>query len=165
MMEQKSEVRKIVRFLATDINGELAVARSLRRIPGISFMLANAILKKTGTDGKRKIGSMTDAEIKNLEAFVKSIDRNTMPHWLLNRRKDTELGSDVHAYGAGLQLKKVEDINALKRMRAYRGIRHEFGLPVRGQRTRSSFRTQKTVGVAKKKLQQAAKPASKEGKK
>jgi hypothetical protein len=45
-------------------------------------------------------------------------------------------------------------------MRAYKGVRHELGQPVRGQRTRSSFRTQKTVGVARKKVVAAAKAAT-----
>ncbi len=167
LMEQKTEIRKIVRFLATDINGELSVSRSLRRIPGISFMLTNAILQKTGIDGKKKLGAMTETEIKTLEAFVKSLgkENSELPMWIMNRRKDIETGTNVHVHGSELQFKKMEDINMLKRMHAYKGVRHEFGLPVRGQRTRSSFRTQKTVGVAKKKIQQAAKPAAKEEKK
>ena len=157
--ETKTETRKIVRFLATDISGDLAVGRALRRIPGISFMSANAILEKTGVDGKKKIGAMGGEEIKKLEAFVKSLGKGgELPAWLLNRRKDLDSGSDIHVYGSELSLRKMEDINLVKRMRAYKGIRHEFGLPVRGQRTRSSFRTQKTVGVAKKKLLAAAKP-------
>ncbi len=48
----------------------------------------------------------------------------------------------------------------MRKIRCYKGIRHETGQPVRGQRTRSSFRTQKTVGVVKKKAQ-PAKAASK----
>jgi len=78
----------------------------------------------------------------------------------VNHRKYIETGKDLHVVGSELDLKKREDINFLKRMRAYRGVRHEFGLPVRGQRTRSSFRTQKTVGVAKKKVIAAAKAAA-----
>ncbi len=43
-----------------------------------------------------------------------------------------------------------ENIDRLKAIRAYRGIRHIVGLPVRGQRTKSNSRTRKgrkkTVG-------------------
>lgn len=167
MAEQKTEVRRIVRFLATDINGELPVNRGLRKIPGISFMLTNAILQKTGIDGKKKLGTMAEAEIKTLENFVKSLakENNEIPSWMMNRRKDIETGTNVHVYGSELQFKKMEDINTLKKMHAYKGVRHEFGLPVRGQRTRSSFRSQKTVGVVKKKIQQAAAAKQKEEKK
>lgn len=155
-MEAKAETRRIVRFLAIDIAGETPVGRALRKIPGISFMMGNAILHKTGVDGKRKIGNMADSEIKALEAFVKELakDGRELPAWMLNRRKDIASGSHAHVCGSERDFKKMEDINFLKKMRVYRGIRHELGQPVRGQRTRSSFRTQKTVGVAKKKIQQ-----------
>ncbi|HOW33966.1 MAG TPA: 30S ribosomal protein S13, partial [Methanoregulaceae archaeon] len=44
-----------------------------------------------------------------------------------------------------------EDINLLRKIRCYRGIRHETGQKVRGQRTKSTGRTGLTVGVKKKK--------------
>jgi len=44
----------------------------------------------------------------------------------------------------------------LQEVKAYRGLRHLAGLPVRGQRTRTNSRTRKgkrkTVGGQKKKL-------------
>jgi small subunit ribosomal protein S13 len=47
----------------------------------------------------------------------------------------------------------------MRKMRSYKGVRHQLGQPVRGQRTRSTFRTSKrAVGVMKK---SAAKPAAK----
>ena len=42
-------------------------------------------------------------------------------------------------------------------------MRHAFGLPVRGQRTRGHFRKGKSVGVQKKKIQQQKKSGKKEG--
>ena len=47
-------------------------------------------------------------------------------------------------------------------IRCYRGIRHEQGQKVRGQRTRSNGRTGLTVGVIKKTAIAAAKAAEKE---
>ncbi len=44
-----------------------------------------------------------------------------------------------------------DDINLLKKIRAYRGIRHETGQKVRGQRTKSTGRTGLIVGVKRKK--------------
>lgn len=164
MPEAKTEMRKIVRFLATDVTGETTIAGALKRIDGISFMLANAILHKTGINGREKIGSVRDEEIKRLEGFVRSLKSGAeIPAWLVNHRKDLDTGTAMHLHGSELELKQREDIGLMKRMRCYRGVRHEFGQPVRGQRTRSSFRTQKTVGVVKKKIMQAAaaKPATK----
>ncbi len=159
MTEAKAAVptqRRIVRILATDIDGNLSVERALRRIKGISFMFSHAICIKSDLDRRKKVGLLAETEVKNLERLIKAYE---VPTWMLNRRKDTETGTDVHVVMAELDLKKREDINNMKRIHSYRGVRHELGQPVRGQRTRSSFRTSKSVGVSRKKIIAAAKPA------
>ncbi len=148
------ETKRIVRVMTTDIDGQLSVERALRRIKGVSFMFSKSVCTATQTDGKRKIGDLSEEEVKTIEAFIKD---PKLPDWMLNRRKDPETGKDLHLSMAQQQLKKREDINTLRRIRAYRGIRHELGQPTRGQRTRSTFRTQKAVGVSKKKAQPAKK--------
>lgn len=44
-----------------------------------------------------------------------------------------------------------EDLERMKKSRNHRGLRHFWGLKVRGQRTKSTGRTGKTLGVTKKK--------------
>lgn len=161
-MAQETQQKRIVRLLTTDIDGSLNVERALRKVKGVSFMFSKSVCTATGTDPKKKIGMLNESEVKMLEGFIK---KPQLPGWMLNRRKDHETGENVHMTMADLDFKKREDINILKRIRAYKGIRHELGQPVRGQRTRSSFRTQKTVGVSRKTIQQAAKAKSKEEKK
>ncbi|MBI4170764.1 MAG: 30S ribosomal protein S13 [Candidatus Aenigmarchaeota archaeon] len=159
-MEPKKEAqgKRIVRLLATDIDGGLPLERALRRIKGISFMFSKAVCTTMNVDGRKKIGTMSEQELKTIEAFIKE---PKLPGWMLNRKKDPETGQDLHLTMANLDLRRREDINLMKKMRSYKGIRHEMGQPVRGQRTRSTFRTQKTVGVMKKKAMpaRAAKPA------
>jgi small subunit ribosomal protein S13 len=46
---------------------------------------------------------------------------------------------------------REEDINLMRKIRCYKGIRHETGQKVRGQRTKSTGRTGLTVGVKRKK--------------
>ena len=43
-----------------------------------------------------------------------------------------------------------DDLERLKKIRAHRGLRHYWGLTVRGQHTKTTGRAGKTVGVAKK---------------
>ncbi len=160
--DAKSEGRRIVRILATDIDGSLPLERALRKIKGISFMFARATCIGANLDGKKKIGIMSEQEIKAAEEFIR---QPKLPQWMLNRRKDPEAGADMHLTMAQLDLRRREDINAMKRMRSYKGIRHEMGQPVRGQRTRSTFRTNKTVGVAKKKAIAKAAPKAEAAKK
>ena len=152
---ETTTTRRIVRFLATDLDGNLAVGSALRRIKGVSHMFSNAVCLATNMDAKKKIGTLNEGELKLLESAIKNPQ---LPSWMLNRKKDIESGKDIHLVGSDLDLRKREDINFMKRIRCYKGVRHEFGLPVRGQRTRSSFRTQKTVGVSKKGAKQAAAP-------
>lgn len=152
-----ADTRKIVRILYTDVNGSLGTERALRKIKGISFMFSRNLCISLGIDGRKKIGDVSEDEIKRIESFIKA---PAFPAWMLNRRKDPETGKDLHAVMSELDLKKREDINNLRRIRAYKGVRHEMGQPVRGQRTRSSFRTQKSVGVQKKKAIAAKSPAA-----
>lgn len=159
------QLKRIVRLLATDIPGELAVQRALRRIKGIGFMFARSVCVVSGVDPRKKIGLLADAELKALESAIKNETAATghaLPLWMLNRRNDPETGQTSHVLSAQLDLRLREDINTLRRIRAYKGIRHEQGQPVRGQRTRSSFRTKRAVGVMKKAIKQAAKPAPKQ---
>ena len=162
MAAQETGLRRIVRVMTTDIDGSLSVERALRKVKGISFMFSKSVCTVIGVDPRRKLGSLNDAEVKMIEAFIK---KPQLPRWMLNRRKDPETGEDTHITMAELDLRKRDDINLMRRIRAYKGIRHELGQPVRGQRTRSSFRTQKTVGVSRKKILQAAKPAPKKDEK
>ena len=55
-------------------------------------------------------------------------------------------------------LLKTNKINLLKMIRSYKGIRHETGLPARGQRTRAKSRRGLAMGVSRKRaLQQQSK--------
>jgi small subunit ribosomal protein S13 len=148
MEEQK--VQKIVRLLETDIDGNIKTYMALKRIKGVGFMVSNALCLVANVDRNKKIGLLTKEEVSKIEQTLRNAEKN-FPVWMLNRRRDPETGENMHVFGTSIDLKKREDINKLRKIRAYRGIRHELHLPVRGQRTRGSFRVNKTVGVSKKK--------------
>jgi small subunit ribosomal protein S13 len=147
-MEKQIMEKQIVRFAGTDLDGRLAVVRALRKIKGISFMLASAACSAANIDPSIPIGKLDDQSLNKLEDVIKNL---RIPEWMANRRKDPETGQTQHLIGTALDMKRKEDIAFLKKIRCYRGIRHELGLPVRGQRTRTSFRTKRVVGVRKKK--------------
>jgi len=68
----------------------------------------------------------------------------------VNRRKDLESGTDIHLSGQDVDIGRRFDIQRLVDAKTYKGVRHMLGLPVRGQRTRSSFRKGRVVGVVRK---------------
>ena len=126
-------------------------------------MFSNAICNNLNLDKYRKIGTLNEQEVKSIESLIK--DPSSLPKWLLNRRKDYDTGKDLHLVSAQLNLSKEFDIKRLKKLKSYRGIRHALGQPVRGQRTRSHFRTGISVGVQRKAALTAQKAAEKEKKK
>lgn len=72
---------------------------------------------------------------------------------MFNRRKDSETGKDVHVLAADLAFKTKTDIDSAKEIRSWRGYRHAYSLKVRGQRTKTTGRAGKALGVKKKTLQ------------
>ena len=152
MEEEKSKEKeyreRVVRILSKDIEGGMTVYAGLSKIKGISWTLANAICKVLGMDKRRKIGSLTDEQIKKIIEFVKNPQ---LPNYILNRRKDFESGKDKHLTGGELELQNEFDIKRLKKIKSYKGYRHSAGLPLRGQRTRSNFRKNRRKGAGIKK--------------
>ena len=96
------------------------------------------------------MGYLPPEQVERIKAIVDNIDAN-MPIWMLNRRNDIYTGENRHLLGTDLILGVKEDINLMKKIRSYKGIRHERGQKVRGQKTRSTGRTGATVGVVRKK--------------
>jgi len=146
--EQKKQEERIVRILSKDIDGGMKIYPGLTKIKGISWSFSNAICHALKLDKNRKIGSLTDVEIKKITEFIKE---PTIPIYLLNRRFDFETGENKHLTGTELELQKDFDIKRLKKIKSYRGLRHTLGLPSRGQRTKSHFRANRRKGGGIKK--------------
>jgi len=153
--EQRPEGR-IVRILSKDIEGNTKIYSGLTKVKGISWSLANAICESLKIDKNKKIGALTKEEIEKLTKFM---ENPKIPKFLKNRRQDLETGSDKHIIGSNLELTKEFDIKRLKKIRSYRGLRHSVGLPLRGQRTKSHFRKNRSrgVGIKKKKRSESKK--------
>lgn len=145
------EFRHILRITGTDVDGTLKVPYALTKIKGVSLNLASAIVQKTGINLEKRAGFLTDAEVERIEKIIKEPTKFGLPSWLLNRRKDSETGKDLHPIGADLVLRTKMDIKRMKEINSWRGYRHAYGLKVRGQRTRTTGRKGKAVGVKVKK--------------
>lgn len=148
----EKEREEVVRIISTDVPARLSVYAGLTKIKGISWAFSSAICKILNIDKKRKVSTLTDAEIKKITSFIKN--PSSLPSWILNRRRDIETGKDKHLITTELDLQREFDIRRMKKIKCYKGIRHALGQPVRGQRTRSHFRKGRSVGVTRKKTAQ-----------
>jgi len=147
--EKDEDFQYIVRIANTDIDGDKTLIMGISQIKGIGRHMAVLIADATGIDKKIKMGKLTDTQIEKIKKALEDI-QNIAPGWMLNHRKDIDTGKDIHLISSDVELRLRDDVNLLKMIRSYRGIRHETGLSVRGQRTRANNRKGLALGVSKK---------------
>jgi len=153
--EYEEDFQYIVRLMNTDIDGEKPVLYALRQIKGVGTRVAETIVKSSEIDPMIKIGKLSEDEIEKLKTHIHNYSEE-VPDWIKNRKRDPESGKNLHLFGAELDNAHREDINRMKKISCYRGIRHETGQKVRGQRTKSNGRTGMELGVQKKKISRQA---------
>jgi len=150
LAEENEELKHIVRILNADLNGHQPVQMALTGIKGMGRRNARLLTQKAELDPTETLGMLSDEAISKLRDIVESA-QDHLPVWMKNRRKDLLTGEDRHVMGTELMLTQREEMDIIRKTRSYRGIRHERGLRVRGQRTRSTGRKGATVGVSRKK--------------
>ncbi len=148
-MAQEEEIRYFVRVGTTDLDGTKSVRVALTGIKGVGRHTATVITRMAKVDEYAQLGRMDEASVDRLRVAVEQYN-SKIPSWMANRPKDVYTGETKHLFGADVNLTKDEDVNLMRKIRCYRGIRHETGQKVRGQRTKSTGRTGSTVGVKRK---------------
>ncbi len=122
----------MVRIAGIDLPEKKRIDIGLTAIYGIGRVNVVDILKEAKVEPAKRVKNLTSEEVSRLQKAVEKLP----------------------VEGA-LRKKVSQDIERLKLIKCYRGIRHIQNLPVRGQRTRSNARTKrgkrKTIGAIKKK--------------
>jgi len=149
-MAQEEEIRYFVRIGTTDLDGTKSVRVALTGIKGVGRHTSTMISRMAGVDELAQLGKLDEASVNRIRTAVEQY-ASKIPLWMANRPKDVYTGESRHLFGADVSLAKDEDVNLMRKIRCYKGIRHETGQKVRGQRTKSTGRTGSTVGVKKKK--------------
>ena len=148
------EFKHLVRIARKDINGDKTIENALADIKGVGKALSRAVGISMNLDLNQKIGNLSDDEINKIEEGMRDPKSLNIPDWMLNRRNDYETGETGHLIESDLMMALREDLNRMKKTRSYKGRRHEVGLPVRGQRTKSTFRKGSSVGVRRRRGRQ-----------
>ena len=123
----------MARLLGVDIPNRKKIEFSLRYIYGVGPTRAQSILAATGIDPDRRTMDLNEQELSLISNYI--IDQKIMVE-------------------GDLRINITKNLKRLQSIRCYRGLRHQRGLPVRGQRTITNARTRKggrkTVGVVRK---------------
>jgi small subunit ribosomal protein S13 len=109
------------RLLGIDIPNDKQTIYSLQYLYGVGPHVAAELCLKAGINPTTRARDLTEDEVGRLAG-------------LLERDYTVE---------GPLRRKVQQDINRLRDIKCFRGIRHRLGLPVRGQRTRTNARTRK----------------------
>lgn len=124
---------------------------SLTDIKGVGRRYSNIVCKKADIDLNKRAGELSNEELERVVVILQNPQEYKIPNWFLNRQKDSKDGKYSQVVANNLDSKLREDLERLKKIRAHRGLRHYWGVRVRGQHTKTTGRFGKTVGVSKKK--------------
>ncbi len=109
------------RLLGVDIPNDKKTEIALTYLYGVGPQVAREVCEKNNIDPSKPSRDLDEDELSRLS---------------------TMLERDYTVAGP-LRRLLSQDINRLREVRCYRGLRHRSGLPVRGQRTRTNARTRK----------------------
>ncbi|XP_003702861.2 ribosomal protein S18 [Megachile rotundata] len=141
----------ILRVMGTNIDGNRKVMFAMTAIKGVGRRYANIVLKKADIDLDKRAGECSEEEVEKIVTIMANPRQYKIPDWFLNRQKDIVDGKYSQLTSSYLDSKLREDLERMKKIRAHRGLRHYWGLRVRGQHTKTTGRRGRTVGVSKKK--------------
>ncbi|KAK5825480.1 hypothetical protein PVK06_020317 [Gossypium arboreum] len=139
------DFQHILRVLNTNVDGKQKIMFALTSIKGIGRRFANIVCKKADVDMNKRAGELTAQELDNLMTIVANPRQFKIPDWFLNRQKDYKDGKYSQVVSNALDMKLRDDLERLKKIRNHRGLRHYWGLRVRGQHTKTTGRRGKTV--------------------
>ena len=129
----------MARIAGVNIPDNKRVEVGLTYIYGVGRSGARKILSETKINPDTRVKDLSEEEVSRIRG---SIEKSFRVEGELKRIVTTNI-------------KRLKDIGS------YRGMRHQKGLPVRGQRTRTNARTRKgkkkTIGVLLKKAQKKGK--------
>uniref|UniRef100_A0A7S0RDQ1 40S ribosomal protein S18 n=1 Tax=Pyramimonas obovata TaxID=1411642 RepID=A0A7S0RDQ1_9CHLO len=144
------DFQHILRIVNTNVDGKQKIPFAVTAIRGVGRRFAILACKKAEIDVNKRAGELSAAELEALMVVISNPRKYKIPDWFLNRQKDIKDGRFSQIISSALDTKLRDDLERLKKIRNHRGLRHYWGLRVRGQHTKTTGRRGKTVGVAKK---------------
>ncbi len=142
------------RQLRTQVDGNAKIEYGLTQVRGVGRRFSQAIVRVAKLNPNLRIGAIPEKDLNRIEEIILDPVKNGVPNWMVNRKKDLRTGEDLHIIGNRLDISLKRDIDRMKKIKSYKGVRHHQKLKVRGQRTRSTGRHGLVVGVMRRKKRQ-----------
>ena len=134
------DFQHILRVLNTNVDGRTKVMYALTQIRGIGRRFSNVVCKKAEIDMGKRAGELSAAELESLMVIVSNPRQFRIPDWFLNRQKNYKDGKYIQQVSNQLDTTFRDDLERLKKIRNHRGLRHYWGIRVRGQHTKTTGR-------------------------
>ena len=147
----EKDFQHMLRVCNTNLDGRRKVPYALTGIKGCGRRFAFLVCKRAGIDVNRRAGFLKPEEVDKIVDILSNPLNYKIPEWFLNRQRDIKDNKSTQLIANAVETRLREDIEALKKMRAHRGLRHYWGLKVRGQHTKTTGRRGRTVGVSRTK--------------
>ena len=149
--DPEANFKHIHRILNTNIDGKRTVPYALEKIKGVGRRFGFLICKILRINPRIRAGELNEKQCDEIANLINDPEGKGVPRWFLNRIRDYKEGKNLQMASNVLETKLREDIERLFKMRSNRGLRHKWGLRVRGQHTKTTGRRGRTVGVERKK--------------
>ena len=88
--------------------------------------------------GSCSAGDLNSDELERIVTIIQNPTQYKIPTWFLNRQRDIVDGKSGQILSNAIDSKLRDDLERLKKIRAHRGLRHYWGLRVRGQHTKTT---------------------------
>ena len=137
------DFQHILRVLNTNVDGRAKVMYALTQIRGIGRRFANLVCKGAEIDLGKRAGELSAAELESMMVILAKPEDYKIPVWFLNRQKDFKDGKYSQLSSNALDTKLRDDLERLKKIRNHRGLRHYWGIRVRGQHTKTTGRNRR----------------------
>jgi small subunit ribosomal protein S13 len=108
----------MLRISGVDIPEQKKLLYALQKIYGVGPKIATDLIKNLKLDANKRARDLTNDEVGKISAALDKI--------MIEGDLRRQIG---------------DNIDRLRRIKSYRGMRHSMGLPARGQRTRTNSRT------------------------
>ncbi len=158
-MSVATDFRHLVRIAGRDLDGSKKVIVAISDLRGVGYNFASVVASRIGLDPRARLGTLSEDQVREVEKAIQSATKSSLPAWYYNRRNDPDTGETKQLLGSDLDFVIKGDVDDEKNIQSWKGVRHSLGLKVRGQRTRTTGRKGRTVGVRKAALIAAAKEA------